>query len=102
LEEAVFAHTPTLGLRWTRLERRECARETLTVEIDVSRDGVSARETVRVVRRLLPGARDVGALDLSPEYDDLAPIAKARGIALRDLAQRAVEAALGQLRARSG
>jgi uncharacterized protein (TIGR00299 family) protein len=95
LEQAVFAHTPSLGLRWTRVERRECRRETLSVEIDVSQGGVPARETVRVVRRLLPGAGGAGPLDLSPEYDDLAAIARARGIALRELALRAVEAARG-------
>jgi pyridinium-3,5-bisthiocarboxylic acid mononucleotide nickel chelatase len=91
LEQVVFAHSTSLGVRWTRCERREARRETLDVEI--------AGQKVRVVRRYRPGVAGATLLegDLSPEYDDLARLAHSSGLPLRDLERAAVEAALRAL-----
>lgn len=94
LEALTFAHSTTLGLRWTRTTRRECERRTLEVEL--------FGHTLRVVRRLRPGARGDEApieTDLSPEFDDLARVAGELGLPLRDLERAAVEAALVALAA---
>jgi uncharacterized protein (DUF111 family) len=56
LENALFAHSTTLGCRWRAVERTEFARELLTVEV--------GGRPVRVKRRV---RADVEALDLSPE-----------------------------------
>jgi uncharacterized protein (TIGR00299 family) protein len=92
LEACAFAHSTTLGVRWSPRERSEAGRSTLQVEL--------AGRSVRVVRRLRPGLRPddpVLESDLSPEYDDLAAVARASGLPLRDLERAAVEAALRQL-----
>jgi uncharacterized protein (TIGR00299 family) protein len=88
LERALFAHSTTLGVRWTRHARTECARETLEVEV--------LGHAVRVKRRLRPGAEGgppIG-VDFKPEHDDLARAAEAAGRPLRELAELAREAAL--------
>lgn len=90
LERIVFDHAPTLGVRWTRHHRTECAREELKVELDGG--------TVRVKRRIRPHDATVGPLDLSPEFDDLARLSRATGRPLRELEARAIaraRAALG-------
>jgi uncharacterized protein (TIGR00299 family) protein len=89
LEQPFWAHTPSLGVRWTRVERTELAREELVVELRGAK--------VRVKCRRVPG-RAVSALDLSPEHDDLAALARQTGVALRDLEREAVELALRQIR----
>ncbi len=72
LERVAFAHTPTLGVRWTRCERTECEREALEVELD--------GHAARVVVRRRPGEAGAPALaDLAPEYDDVARLARALG-----------------------
>ena len=86
LERVVFNHTPSLGLRWTRVERAECARETVEVLVQ--------GEPVRVQVRRRPGAPEVEAVDLSPEHDDLARVARRSGKPLRLLEREASEAAL--------
>jgi len=88
LERVLFAHSPTLGLRWVRCERTELERAELTVELPAGR--------VRVKRRLRPGIA-VAAEDLSPEHDDLARLSRETGQGLRALERAAVEAALRQL-----
>jgi uncharacterized protein (TIGR00299 family) protein len=85
LERVVFGHTPTLGLRWTRVERAECDRETVQVTVQ--------GEPVRVRVRRRPGA-EVQALDLSPEHDDLARVARRTGQPVRTLEREAIDAAL--------
>jgi uncharacterized protein (TIGR00299 family) protein len=85
LEAVAFTHSPTLGVRWSRLARTECAREERVVEL--------AGHAVRVKRRVVPGRMrddEPGPLDLSPEYDDLARVARETGRPLRELEQRAV------------
>ncbi len=89
LERICFDHTPTLGVRWARFERAECEREA----IEVSLDGAAVR--VKVRRR--PGASAPTPLDVSPEHDDLAVLARASGRPLRELERRAVDAALAAL-----
>ena len=89
LEACAFAHSTTLGVRWSPRERSEAGRETLEVELAGAR--------VRVVRRLRPGMGPLDALlegDLSPEYEDLAALARSTGLPLRDLERAAVKAAL--------
>jgi len=77
-----FRHSPTLGLRTRAWERVECARDEIVVRLE-------GRE-VRVRRRL--GVTD-DAHALSPEFEDLAALARASGRGLRELAERAIEAA---------
>lgn len=92
LEEVLFARTPTLGLRWIRCERRECAREELAVELH--------GRSVRVKHRRRPGRAPSAGLDLSPEHDDLAVLARTTGRDLRELERAAIELARAQLAAR--
>ena len=91
LERAVFDHSPTLGVRWSRRERTECAREELEVELE----GAAVR--VKLRRR---ADQPVGPADLSPEFDDLAALARRTGRSLRDLEHAAVAAAVRRLEAR--
>lgn len=93
LERVAFEHSTTFGVRWLACERTECERATLSVKLH--------DRTVRVKRRFVPG-RDpaaVHALDLSPEYDDLAALARERDLPLRQLEREAVDLALRMLRA---
>ena len=89
LEQVLWRHSPTLGLRWTRTERVECARGALTVEL--------AGATVRVKVRHRPGVARVEAQDLSPEQDDLAALVRAGAGERRALERRVVELALARL-----
>ncbi|MBM3986742.1 MAG: nickel pincer cofactor biosynthesis protein LarC [Planctomycetes bacterium] len=86
LETVLFDHSTALGLRWTRSERTECERVDLEVRVGEFR--------VRGQRRLRPGAdpRSLDARDIAFEYDDLAALARARGLALRAAEQLAREA----------
>lgn len=86
LEECLWRASPTLGLRWWKCERRECAREVLEVELHGQR--------VRVKVRRGPGTA-AGALDFSPEYEDLAALARAGFGDLRGLERAAIERARG-------
>ncbi|MCB9915703.1 MAG: nickel pincer cofactor biosynthesis protein LarC [Planctomycetes bacterium] len=95
LEGLVFEHTPTLGVRWTRVERTECAREPLEVELDGERVRCQLR-----VRPDYPGRTPFGERDVFVEYEDLARVARASGEALRVVERRAVRAALAALQAR--
>lgn len=81
LEEAVFAWTPSLGLRWTRLERVECAREVVDVELE--------GHAIRVKLRIRPGeaAPDLER-DAFPECDDLVRASEALGLPLSALRAR--------------
>lgn len=94
LEELVFRHSTTLGLRWTSVERTELEREVRSVEF--------LGRTVRV--KLRHGAAAEGPLDMSPEHDDLALLSRATGRPLRELEREIVERLLAELRSgtRSG
>lgn len=90
LEAVLFERTPTLGLRWTRVERTELGRDRLVVEVE--------GRAVRVKVRRVPGREGApGDLDLSPEHDDLARLAAELGIGLREAERRASAAARAQL-----
>jgi hypothetical protein len=93
MERVLFARSPTLGLRWLRSERSECAREVLEVEL--------LGRAVRVKLRLRPGS-EPSALDLSPEHDDVADVARATGRDLRELEREACDRARELLAARRG
>jgi uncharacterized protein (DUF111 family) len=69
LEAAVFGCTPTFGLRWRAVERRECRREAGSVVVD--------GEVVRVKVRAAEG--DVPRL-VRPESDDVVRVADRWGI----------------------
>jgi hypothetical protein len=89
LEQVLFAHTPTLGLRWLRGERAECERTELSVQV--------LGRPVRIKRRLRPSG-GLTQLDLSPEHDDLAALARETGQDLRTLERAAIDAARTRLR----
>jgi uncharacterized protein (TIGR00299 family) protein len=86
LEEILFTHSPTLGVRWCRRERTESEREEVCVTLE-TRAGVG--EVHVKVRRHSQGAPT--RLDISPEYDDLARLAKRSGVSLRELESQAIE-----------
>jgi uncharacterized protein (TIGR00299 family) protein len=85
LERVLFEHSTTLGVRWTTCERTECARETFEVDVH--------GQEVRIQRRSRPGATADLARDLAAEYDDLARLAAALGISLREAERLALDAA---------
>jgi len=84
IEEALFSRTPTLGVRWREVERTECGRDEITVEVL----GMSVRVKIRIT------GSEVGVADLSPEQDDLEALARESGRPLREVQRLAVEAAL--------
>ncbi len=71
LEAVLFEHTPTLGVRWTAVERREAQRAERTVTVD----GIAVRLKQRVGEPGIPERVQV-------EYEDLARLATAQGISL--------------------
>jgi uncharacterized protein (DUF111 family) len=85
LEELLFAHTPSLGCRWTRLERSELERESFEIEL--------YGQTLRIKRRIRAG-HPPSLLDLSAEYDDLVVLSRRLGLSLRDLEAAALDEAL--------
>jgi len=88
LEAVCFTHSPTLGVRWSPRERAECEREAIEVEL--------AGRTVRVkVRRRGAGPPELA--DLSPEFDDLAALARTTGRPLRALEHECLRAARERL-----
>jgi len=92
LEEVVFAHSPTLGLRWSRTERAECARAFVTVGWPSEED-----DTIRVKVRRRAG-RAPGLSDLSAEHEDLARAARRSGRSLREIEHEVLARALRRLR----
>lgn len=91
LERVFFEHSTTLGVRWKSVERTECERESFEIELTGQR--------LRVQRRVRPGISGAPSFrDLAIEYDDLAALARARGLSLRETEQLALAAALAHLR----
>jgi len=88
LEQAIFAHSSSLGVRWLCCERTELEREQREVELAGGR--------VRVKVRL--GANPLGHFDVSPEHDDLARLSRESGRPLRELEREVVVLALAELR----
>jgi len=92
LERTVFESTSTLGVRWFETQRTECVRRNIEVDVD--------GHTVRVKVRERPdyeGASPTGERDLSPEHDDVAALAQATGLTLREAERRAIVAAKATL-----
>lgn len=90
LEALSFARSPTLGVRWSWRERTELGRTEMTVHLE--------GEPVRIKRRhLAEESGEPDPFEFSPEYDDLARVARRTGLALRDLERRAEAAARAQL-----
>ncbi len=87
LEAAVFANSSSLGVRWILCERTELDRSERRLEF--------AGHSVRV--KLRHGAGPLGVLDVSPEFDDLAALARELGRPLRDLEREIVNRALADL-----
>lgn len=92
LEAAVFEHTTSLGLRWRPVERVECGREVLEVELEGHKLRVKRR-----VRPEYPGRSADGERDLSPEHDDVARVAAALKLSLREVERRAIELARARI-----
>ncbi len=80
LLEVAFAHSSTLGIRCTGVERRELPRHELEVELEGERVRVKVSERG-------------GVRELSPEYEDLARVARSSGRSIRALAEQARELA---------
>lgn len=90
LERLFFEHSTTLGVRWATFERTECERERFEIELD--------GQKLRAQRRVRPGAAGPPTpRDLALEYDDLAVLARARGVSLREAERVALAAALEYL-----
>lgn len=92
LEQCLFEHSTTLGVRWSPRHRTECERRDFAIEVR----GV----TVRGQRRIRPGASSEApatARDVYFEYDDLASLAREAGLSLRDVEHECLTTALAQL-----
>ncbi len=90
LEAVFFRHSPTLGVRASRWERVECARDQAVIPFE----GRGVRVKVRRV-----SDAPLRITDVSPEYDDLVDLARASGRTLRELellVQRAAFEALAR------
>lgn len=89
LARVVFGRSPSLGMRSYPVSRVECGREFFSVEV--------GGRIVRIKRRVRPADAPEGAgFDLSPEFDDLAAIARETGQSLRELEALALAAARDQ------
>lgn len=86
IEVAVLQHTSSLGLRWWRIERLECERESVSVVVR----GCTIR--IKLRRR---GEEPLSELDISPEYEDLAAACAAQGGTLREWERLSIEAYRG-------
>ena len=74
LEELLFAHTTSIGVRRTLVERHSLPREVRTVDV--------LGRSVRVKVVTTPS----GTHHAKPEFDDVARVAAETGRALRDIA----------------
>jgi len=81
LEDALFAHTGTLGVRRTSVERRALHRELRSVEV------LGHPVSVKIAGGNGPGRR------AKPEFDDVRRVAEATGRPAHDVFSMAVQAA---------
>lgn len=79
----VLRETPTLGVRWSSVERTAAPRDQLAVATPWGQ--------VRVKRKLLDGA----VAGAAPEYEDCAALARAHGVPLAQVYAAALRAASG-------
>jgi uncharacterized protein (TIGR00299 family) protein len=92
LESAVFEHTTSLGLRWRPVDRVECGREVIEVDLEGQKVRVKHR-----IRPDYPGRSADGERDLSPEHEDVARIAAALKLSLREVERRAIDLARARI-----
>jgi pyridinium-3,5-bisthiocarboxylic acid mononucleotide nickel chelatase len=92
LEAAVFEHTTSLGLRWRPVERVECGREVLEVELEGHKVRVKHR-----VRPDYPGRSPDGERDLSPEHEDVVRVAQTLNLSLREVERCAIDLARARI-----
>lgn len=83
LASLMLRETPSLGVRWSPVERRAAARDWITA--------ATPWGAVRVKRKLLDGA----VAGLAPEYEDCAALARAHNLPLAQVYAAAVRAAEG-------
>jgi len=94
LEDMVFRWSTSLGVRWLKVERLECARRSIKVELRGAE--------VRVKIRQRPGAEAGSTLtieerDLFPEHDDVSALAEHANLTLRQVRAEVTALALEQL-----
>lgn len=87
LEAVIFERTPTLGVRWTRVERTECERRFESIEVAGQSISLKLRQ-----RPDYPGRRPFDEGDVFPEYDDLVELAHSQGWSLREAERRVLDA----------
>jgi uncharacterized protein (TIGR00299 family) protein len=81
LSEIILRETPSLGVRWSMVERRAAGRDSVPVETPWG--------VVRVKRKLIAGAVAGGA----PEYEDCAALARTSGVPLAEIYRAALRGA---------
>ena len=81
VRDVFFRETTTFGLRSYRVDKEELERTWIEVEVE--------GHTVRVK----VGSRGGSAVTISPEHDDAQKVARATGLALKDVYERATAAA---------
>ncbi|HIG88259.1 MAG TPA: nickel pincer cofactor biosynthesis protein LarC [Planctomycetes bacterium] len=94
LEDVVFRWSTSLGVRWLKVERLECARRNIKVELRGAevrvkirqRPGVEAGSTLTIEER-----------DLFPEHDDVAALAEHANLTLRQVRAEVTALALDEL-----
>jgi uncharacterized protein (DUF111 family) len=92
VERVLFDTTPTLGLRAREVERVECAREVVEVELHGAH--------VRVKLRHRPHAA-LDERDASAEFEDLERLAASTGLSTRECERAAVALALQHYKSRT-
>ena len=86
LARACFAESTTIGVRWTAYQRQRLPREMVTLETSL---GALAFKVSRL---------DGQVVTVTPEFDDVKRIARARGIAVREALEQARAEGRRQLR----
>ncbi|MFN8667514.1 MAG: nickel pincer cofactor biosynthesis protein LarC [Gemmatimonadaceae bacterium] len=81
LEDVLFLHTTTLGVRWSTVERHALPRRSCVVQV--------LDHSVRVKIASLPN----GAMRAKPEFDDVRAVSDATGRSVGDVASLALAAA---------
>jgi uncharacterized protein (TIGR00299 family) protein len=80
VNQAIFANTSTIGLRWHRVGKHALERDTVSIDVD----GLTIR-----VKLAFADGRVVSA---TPEFDDLAAAAASLGVPVKDVLAEAVTA----------
>ncbi len=90
IEDLVFQHTSTFGVRWTAVERTVCDRSWKSLEIE----GVRVRFKLRQRPRSQSGSQSGGApvqpSDVFPEFEDLRALANSWQVPLWEARRRAI------------